>query len=511
MALTILNNVAALNAENNLGRSHQALDTSLERLSSGLKINRGADGPAALVISEEQRAQITGLQTAIDNTSKGINVVQTAEGALNEINALLNQIRGLALDSANSAVNDNNALTANQQQVINALATINAIAKNTTFGQKALIDGSAGNQATTASAAFSTVSATSSTAVGTYTVLVNNGADAATQAAQKGDVSIGADAVNHVVDSTHNLGQAETLSITGLSGSPVLVQLTSGMTNTAVAQAINDVTSQTGVVASLQSGNGRLELTAQNFGQNFTVQSNVAITAGSTTGVGTTAVVTSAAAPAGSDGVTTGGQNVIAKITNGATSSYVTGNGNTISIQAGPSTGLTLTFATSGTNPLATANTAAGGDLVTVANNSLTFQIGANAGQTASITVDSAQTTALGVGVSGVSAASLAQINIATTQGAQDAIKVVDQAIGQVTTLRGKLGAFQANTLQATSENLKTTLENTTATEATIRDTDFAKETADFTRNQVLLQAGATVLNNANQSSQLVLALLNGR
>src|SRR3954463_5060098 len=109
MGLSITNNVSSLTAQNNLNRSSSMLSKSLERLSSGLKINRGADGPAALVISEEQRAQIAGLQTAINNTSKAVSMVQTTEGALNEVNTLLVKIRSLALDSANIAVNDTSA------------------------------------------------------------------------------------------------------------------------------------------------------------------------------------------------------------------------------------------------------------------------------------------------------------------------------------------------------------------------------------------------------------------
>src|SRR2546423_13265670 len=109
MALAINHNIASLTAQDNLNRTSSSLAKSLARLSSGLKINRGADGPAALVISEQQRAQIAGLQTAIENSSKAVSLVQTTEGALNEINSLLVKVRGLALDSANSGVNDSNS------------------------------------------------------------------------------------------------------------------------------------------------------------------------------------------------------------------------------------------------------------------------------------------------------------------------------------------------------------------------------------------------------------------
>src|SRR5690606_34964163 len=144
MSLVLANNVASLTAQNNLQRNTFALNRSLERLSSGFKINRGADGPAALVISEKQRAQIAGLDKAIENTSKAASVVQTAEGALNEINALLIKIRSLALDSANAGVNDAEAQAANQAEITNALDTINRIANNTQFAKKKLLDGSSG-------------------------------------------------------------------------------------------------------------------------------------------------------------------------------------------------------------------------------------------------------------------------------------------------------------------------------------------------------------------------------
>ncbi|MCP4078737.1 MAG: flagellin, partial [Planctomycetaceae bacterium] len=144
MSITLANNVGALNAQQNLNRSTTSLNKSLERLSSGLKINRGADGPAGLVISEKQRAQIAGLKQAIQNSEKATSMVQTAEGALNEINSLLVKVRGLALDSANAGVNDSDTLAANQAEITNALASIDRIASNTQFGTKTLLDGTAG-------------------------------------------------------------------------------------------------------------------------------------------------------------------------------------------------------------------------------------------------------------------------------------------------------------------------------------------------------------------------------
>src|SRR2546423_887425 len=152
MALAINHNIASLTAQDNLTRTSSMLSKSLERLSSGLKINRGADGPAALVISEEQRAQITGLNQAIENTTKAVSMVQTAEGALNEINRLLLKARGLALDSANAGVNDADAQAANQSELSNLLETIDRIANNTQFGTKRLLNGAAQENALAATA-----------------------------------------------------------------------------------------------------------------------------------------------------------------------------------------------------------------------------------------------------------------------------------------------------------------------------------------------------------------------
>ena len=204
MALGVVNNSGAINAQNNLSRAQTSLNRSIERLSSGLKVNRGADGPSALVISEKQRAQIAGLRTAIDNTGKAVSVVQTAEGALSEINSLLVKVRGLALDSANTGVNDDDALASNQAEITNALDTINRIANNTQFGTKKLLDGSAGKTGTASDADVTFLRAGSKTVAGTYAVNVTTAAERAF-----------ADAAS---DQTAALAADETLTVNGEIG-----------------------------------------------------------------------------------------------------------------------------------------------------------------------------------------------------------------------------------------------------------------------------------------------------
>ena len=144
MTLRVNTNIPAINSHRNLILNNTNQARTMERLSSGLKINRGADGPASLVISERLRAQTAGLEQAIDNSAAGIALVQTAEGALNEMSAILINARQLAVASANEAVNDEFMLRANQQEIDNIIATVNRIAQNTEFGNNKLLDGSKG-------------------------------------------------------------------------------------------------------------------------------------------------------------------------------------------------------------------------------------------------------------------------------------------------------------------------------------------------------------------------------
>jgi flagellin len=143
-----------------------------------------------------------------------------------------------------------------------------------------------------------------------------------------------------------------------------------------------------------------------------------------------------------------------------------------------------------------------------VTNNSLVFQIGANRGQTVSIAIDSVESNSLGADIEGNQFTNLSEIDVTSALKSQDSLAVIDSAIEEISNLRGTLGAFQGNTLESTANNMRTTLENTVNAESVIRDTDFAEEISNFTNSQVLVQAGTSVLSNANQSSQLILSLL---
>ena len=469
MSLVISNNVGALNARNNLQKSTSALNKSIERLSSGFKVNRGADGPAALVISEKQRAQIAGLRTAIDNTEKAVSVVQTAEGALNEINNILVKVRSLALDSANAGVNDADAFAANQSEIDNALDTINRIAANTQFGERRLLDGSAGITGTPSDADVTFLRGTSDTSAGTYAVAV-------TTAAERANVSAG-------TSQTGNLAAGETLTVNGTA-----IQLNAGLDRTGVISRINEFSSVTGVIAEDNSGTTRLRSVEFGSAASIEVSSDTA-SATTSSGFGTTTL-------------TDIGVDIAGTIDGSAGS----GAGNVLSSVSGASQGVAVRIAENASNLTETVTSTQG--TVSVQRNALVFQIGANQNQTADIAIQNVSADGLGLAVSGSRFNSLNEIDITSADKAQEALAVIDQAADELSNIRGELGAFQANTLESIGSNLRTTLENTVNAESVIRDTDFAEEISKFTNNQILVQAGTSVLSNANQTTQSILSLL---
>ncbi len=470
MSLVLTNNISSLDAQYNLGQSENMLSTSLQRLSSGTKLNSASDGPAAFVISTEQQSQMAGLSAAINNSANATSMVQTTEGALNEINTMLTQMRSIAVDSANSGVYDANDLAANQAQIANALNTIDRIAANTQFGTKQLLNGSAGISGASSNANTTFVNAQTNSPTGTFAVDITSAGTRASITA--GTAQTGALAAN------------ETLTINGVS-----IQLTAGETQAQVIGTINQYTGQTGVTAAINGGLTQLYTTMFGSAAKITVQSDL-VGSGTSSGFGV-----GQSSAQGTDVAGTIGGFAAA------------GQGNILTGIAGDgAAGISVAEAlASGSNTDTV--TGAQGD-VTLTNNSLVFQLGANANQTASLTVNSVASNALGLNVAGSQFSSLDAINVQSQSGAQDSIKVIDQAISNISDLQGQLGAFQSQTLASTQANLNSVLENTTQAESTISDTDFAAETANYTKAQVLVQAGTTVLYNANQTSQLVLNLL---
>ena len=340
MSLRINTNVESLTAHRHMINNDKQLSKSIERLSSGQKINRGADGPAALVISEGMRAQIASLQQAANNNESAISMVQTAEGALNEVSRLLVDMRQRAVSAANVGINASNMANASQKEIENALDAIDRISENTQFGSKHLLNGSEEAK----------ISAEST-------------GDPAEAAAEAGTSAV-------------------TATATGDSAE--------------AAEAV--------------------EKTADTV----------------------------------------------------------------VSLMASP--------------------------------RNLSFQIGANKGQMVSVDLPDVATNQLALGVENDSGfKSLADLDVTTGEGAQDAMSVIDKAIEEIAVARGDLGAFQKNTLESNLTSLRIHSENLVAAESAIRDADMATEMANFTRNQILMESSVAMLAQANSKPLAIMALLAGQ
>ena len=508
MSLRINHNPAAINSHRNLQANQANMAKTLERLSSGLKINRASEGPASLVISEQMRAQIAGLNQAIDNSETAVSLVQTTEANIAEINNLLVGIRQLAIHASNEAVNDEVMLQADQQEIENALATIDRITSQAQFGQKRLLDGSRGASGTTTGNYLEFVGATLDTGDSR-----ENGFDVKiTQAATKASTS-GTTALTEEI-----VKGGETLTVIEDGKMATYTSNADDTADTMVQNLRSEVARKGLNVDIVLNENGIIEAFHKEFGSEHGFQ-----VSSSTAGV--------LSKDAGQIEVSEKGQNVKGTI-NGESA---VGKGQILTGVEGAKCvdGLSVRFYGEGKDllvppsctvadleipegelppqeqPLEIAEGGTSVGRVFVAQNSMKFQVGANKGQTVGISVESTGAENLAKGVSNLSGFdSLADVDVTNFQGAQDTLKMVDKAIQDITAIRGKLGAFQKNTLEANLSNLRIANENLISSESVIRDVDMAKEMAQFTRNQIMTQSATAMLAQANQLPQNVLQLL---
>ncbi len=391
MGVRINTNVLAMSAARYAGVNDRNVSSSIEKLSSGLRINRAADDAAGLVISEGMRAQISGLDQAIRNSNEAINMVKTVEGSLNEVHELLRSMRSLAVHAANTGVNNAGSIAADQAQFDSAAASINRIGSNSEFNGKLLFTGALGITGTSSNATnASFLSAGTDVAAGTYAVTVGTAATRASLA---------------------TTGLAGVSASTSVTINGVEIKNSSTGTAASLVAEINAASARTGVTATLAGG----EITFTNVNYGNLTAPNVGFTG---------ATVTSTAATAGVDAVVT----VTGPET--ATQVAVAGSGRTVTL----SNGLKLNVGG------AAASTAS----VTVVNNAPQFQVGANSGQTENVAINAMNATVLGVG----------SLNLGTAAGANAALAAIDAAITDISTRRGALGAFQKNVLESNVNSL---------------------------------------------------------
>jgi flagellin len=469
--MSIINtNVSSLIAQNALAQNNQSLSTSLQRLSTGLRINTGADDPAGLIASQSLQQEQVGIQTAISNASLAGNVIGTAEGGLNEVSSLLLQLQGLVGQAANTGGLSNDEVSADQLQVDSILSTINRIAGSTTFEGQQLLNG---NLDYTTSG----VSASAITALQVNSALVPDGGTlgVAVQIVSSGKTAAVTYTGGTITGSTVTLQLAGNLGTTQLS-------FASGTTITSIATAINGIKTSTGLSAQVSGADLRINSTQYGSAQFASVQALA----------GTFSGLSSANKVFGNDADVT--VNGAAANVAGLSVSYTNAN-------------LNVSFDINASADKATSKT------FYVTGGGATFSLGSDVTETndASIGIASVSTSSLGnsndgflssLGSGGTN--SLSSGNLSTAQ------TILSDSINQVSSLRGRLGAFQSLTIGSTVNSLGVAYENVSAAEAAITDTNFASETSNLTRDQILSQAATTVLAQANATPQEALTLLQG-
>jgi flagellin len=494
MAATINSNINSLNAQRNLTMSQASLSTSMQRLSSGLRINSAKDDAAGLNISERMTSQIRGLTQAARNANDGISMAQTAEGALGSAGTILQRVRELAVQSAN-ATNSASDRAALNSEVGQLTSELDRIAKTTQFNGQNLLDGSFGSASFQVGAnANQTITAT--TANFSTSKYGNNriGSVVAATAGAAGDLVTGSTAGANA--STAVAGSGSTIAgnsivVNGALGSAT-VTVTAGDSAKAVTANINAKSGTTGVTATARTEIDLSALGTGSFSLAVTSDNSTAVTISFSTS-GNTA-----------DGLAS----AITAFNDKASQTGVTAKLNT----AG--TGVTLT-------------NAAGNDIL-IANNSATsgLTVGAQATAaaasayvTGAITLDSDKTfgitntaSAAGVGYfTGATSASQLQaantLDVSTVDAATRTLSTVDAALSAVNSQRASFGALQSR-FETTISNLAATSDNLSASRSRIQDADFAAETANLSRSQILQQAGTAMVAQANQLPQGVLALL---
>ena len=468
-------NVAALTAQRGLQNSTAKLNSTLERLSTGLKINRGADDPSGLIASESLRSEISGINQAIDNGQRANNVISTAEAALSEVSSLLLNIKGMVVQSANSGALSPDEVQANQLQVDSAVQSITRISNTTTFAGLRLIDGSLDYLTSGAStSAFNSLHINQANFGTAKTIPVN--VEVITSA-QHAELQFRNSAISKTV----------TLEINGNEGVDTLT-FASGTTAGAVMSAINRLADATGVKAHL--------INSANQASGVAFES---------TGWGSKQFV-SVKAQSGAFTVTDVDGNAHSRDTGRDAKATING---ALTV----ADGLDLKIATATLDMTVSLNDhfGKGESNFAITGGGALFQLGSKvtANQQVNIGLASVAASKLGDQSDGFlnDLISGGQATLVDGQAAK-ASRIIEKAIHQVATMRGRLGAFEKNTLETNISSQQIALENVTASESVIRDADFAMETAALTRNQILTQAGTSVLATANSAPQQILSLL---
>lgn len=500
MALSINTNVASLNAQRNLSRSQESLSTSLQRLSTGLRINSAKDDAAGLAISTRFTTQINGLNQAVRNANDGISLAQTGEAALDEITNNLQRIRELAVQAANSTYSssDRAALDAEVQQ---RLAEIDRIGGQTSFNGQKILDGSFGNASFQVGANVGE----------TISVSLNTGV----RSNQIGQIATNtSNAQTLLVDTSAALTEGGTsISIGG--GTAISVGASEDLSSTGAGREANSAYSKvqainsagiTGLTATASTSVDLDFTTITAAGSDLGYELNIngvniydgSVPTGNITGTNVADAINLQADDTGVRASFTGGVLTLSA-----------DDGRNITINqdtAGNDTQQGITDATVVANDGVNDTYAAVGDLTSVISGNITL----SASEAIQVT---GETERLGLNAAdatfdiAVDSTTLSSVSVTSVSNSEDTIQRVDAALTSVSDLRSTFGAVQ-NRFESTITNLQTISENLSASRGRILDADFAAETANLTKAQILQQAGTAILAQANSLPQAALSLL---
>ena len=510
MGSVIATNIASINAQRNLYGTSNGLNVTFQRLSSGFRINTAKDDAAGLQISNKLGSQIGGLTVAARNANDGISLSQVAEGAVGEATTLLQRMRDLAVQSANGS-NGPSERAALQQEVAQLKSELNRIAETTRFGSAVLLNGSFGSRSFQVGAnAFETISVTMGNvradATGSYRVDTSAGVNLLDASATLTDNA--ANAVNAVA--------GDTITLSGFLGTQDITY-PAGATARDISNAVNFVSSETGINSSARSV-AQLStlalpgtLSFQLYGSNTDTTNPIIISATVTDVDDLTSIADAVNRVNAETGISaeivvdpaTGDKNVHLISETGTDIKVVdfnnsAGANGTIALTPQDFNGEALAGSTAATLVPGSAT-----DSAVVAG-----MVRFDSSRSYTVTSLAADIFAA-IGTQSAGLENVANLSVATAIGAQESIIIIDKAIEAIDSVRGDLGAVQ-NRFISTISNLNSVNENVAASRSRIRDTDFAQETANLSKFQVLQQAGLSVLAQANAQGQSVLQLLQG-
>ncbi len=505
----INSNIPSLIAQANLQRANADLNVRLERLATGVRINRGADDPAGLIVSERLRSEVSGLDQAVKNSERASSVIATAEAAMSEIANLLTSVQGLIVEAANTGGISDEERKANQLQIDSAIESITRIANATGFGGLKLLNGELDY-------ILSGLATSAITKARVFGANFNG----------QPDVEVNVEVVNsaqtaqlYLSTSTGGIVSTTKIEIAGPLGVQV-IEILSGTPTSNIVAAVNNVAAATGVTAAMLSAGDEtsgMVFATDSYGSSEFVSvrriggppnggafetyklpdDTVLPGSFSFTNAPLVALLETANRDIGRD---------VAALING---NLGDGDGLTISVDKQSTLSVEMLL----TADLATrvGNTTS----FRIIGGGATFQIGGeiNPNQQVNLGIQSMTSERLGATLLEGEVFFLGSLktggeNALKTRRFEQASRVIQSSIDEVSTLRGRIGAFERNTLDTNIRSLGVAVENLTASESRIRDADFAKETSELSRTQILSQASTNVLALANQQAQQVLALL---